>query len=85
MSDRRRANIKWTVCGPDHEGSLSFDAAQLAVLMDIRDELQAANAALRTLRALAQCPNVRRGFIAMRKLREHLAPAKPRRKKGKRS
>ena len=40
MSDTRRANVNWTL--PD-EGTLSFDAAHLAVLMDLRDQLRDLN------------------------------------------
>lgn len=58
MSDTRRKNINWTLS----DGSISYDGAQLAVLMDIRDELQAIRARLdcyetreipRTLRRIA--------------------------------
>lgn len=80
MTDRRRANVRWTVCADGAE-TISFDGAQLAVLMDIRGELQEANATLAALLRLAQCSNVRRGFIAMHKLRQRLAPAKAKPKK----
>ena len=44
MSDRRCKNFNWTVRGPENQGgSASFPGAQLAVLMDIRDELQELN------------------------------------------
>lgn len=44
MSDTRCRNYNWTVRTKDHVGSgASFEGAQLAVLMDIRDELQALN------------------------------------------
>lgn len=79
MTDRRRANKNWTVCAEGAD-TISFEGAQLAVLMDIRGELQSANATLSALLLLAQCSNVRRGFIAMHKLRQRLAPAKPGRK-----
>ena len=42
MSDTRRANKIWTVCAPN-AGTATFDGAQLAVLMDLRDELQKLN------------------------------------------
>ncbi|HCE07059.1 MAG TPA: hypothetical protein DEQ40_00365 [Oxalobacteraceae bacterium] len=82
MGDRRRANVNWTVCDAGDGRSVPFDAAQLAVLMDIRQEMRIANETLSVLRMLAQCPNIRRGFIAMHKLRQRLAPgkAKPKRK-----
>jgi hypothetical protein len=42
--DRRCKGFNWTVRGADQkEGSASWDGAQLAVLMDIRDELQELN------------------------------------------
>ncbi len=61
MTDTRRANKTWSICEPNDSGPVSFDAAQLAVLQDIRDELQ-------TIRRLAECHNVRAGFIAMQRL-----------------
>jgi hypothetical protein len=42
MSDRRAKNANWTVRG-EFDESTSFPGAQLAVLMDIRDELQELN------------------------------------------
>jgi hypothetical protein len=39
--DLRRKNMSWRV--PRENGSVFTDDAQLAVLMDIRDELQAIN------------------------------------------
>jgi hypothetical protein len=52
----RHKNANWN-CGEDG-GTVSQDQARLAVLMDIRDELQALN-------RIMQCSNVRDGFIAM--------------------
>lgn len=37
--DDRKKNINWTIA-PNADGSVTLDQAQLAVLMDIRDELQ---------------------------------------------
>lgn len=43
MADRRKKDVNW--CAADENGETqSFEAAQLAVLMDIRDELKALNA-----------------------------------------
>jgi hypothetical protein len=39
MTDRRQKNANWNVNSSD--GMQTWDGAQLAVLMDIRDELQA--------------------------------------------
>jgi hypothetical protein len=42
MVDRRRANAAWTVA--DEKGDVpTWERVQLAVLMDLRDELQALN------------------------------------------
>lgn len=57
MNDRRRKNVSWHVCQNGVE-SLPFDAAQLAVLMDIRDELQMLN-------RLAGCFRIPRALDAM--------------------
>lgn len=52
MADRRRANVNWLVT--DEAGKiLSVDHANLAVLMDIRDEF-------RRLNALLHCENFQR-------------------------
>ena len=48
------------------------EGAALMVLQDLRDELKELNRTLGTICALAQCPNVRHGFIAMRNLRSHV-------------
>ncbi len=56
MTDTRRKNITWTVC-KDGEG-MSFEAAQLAVLMDIRDELQG-------IRSLMNCHRIPRALDAL--------------------
>lgn len=43
--DRRRANVRWVV--DQNDGSVFRDGAQLAVLQDIRDELQKLNTVFR--------------------------------------
>ena len=43
----RRENINWNL---PESATLGYDAAALAVLMDLRDEL-------RTIRRILQCPN----------------------------
>lgn len=68
MSDTRRKNTSWTL----PEGSLSYDAAQLAVLMDIRDELQA-------IRARLDCYETRAIPRYLRRISANTA--KPRKKK----
>lgn len=40
MTDRRKRNANWLI-GLELDGTYTHEAAQLAVLMDIRDELQA--------------------------------------------
>lgn len=42
MTDLRKRNANWTLNVP-YDGKFSPDQAQLAVLMDIRDELQTLN------------------------------------------
>lgn len=79
MTDRRRKDVNWTAA--DKDGATSMDGAQLAVLMDIRDELQTMNASVRNLLSLASCKNVRLGFVAMKKLRTHMEAIFPRRRK----
>ena len=51
MGDTRRKDAQWGVCG-ERDSIVSFDGAQLAVLMDIRDELKAIRMALQPLQRL---------------------------------
>lgn len=44
-ADQRRKDWNWTV-PPNDNGKFSFEGAQLAVLMDIRDELKRINSKL---------------------------------------
>lgn len=49
MADTRQKNVRWTVA--DTAGNVgTWEQAQAAILMDIRDELQ-------TLVRIFQCPN----------------------------
>jgi hypothetical protein len=43
MADLRHKNAKWSLPKPDATGCFGVPSAQLAVLMDIRDELQEIN------------------------------------------
>ncbi len=45
MNGRRGANVVWNVAAED--GTVMWDRVPIAVLMDIRDELQALNRVLR--------------------------------------
>lgn len=49
MTDTRKKDMNWTV-HPMDSGNFSYDAAQLAVLMDLRDEMKKMNSIL-------NCPN----------------------------
>lgn len=75
MIDARRKNVEWTVSS-DESPSVTFAGAQLAVLMDIRDELQELN--LR-LRATLGCSNFLRIPRDVRQIR--LNTNKPKRRK----
>jgi hypothetical protein len=57
--DRRRAQVKWIV--NDEDGGCSFDGAQLAVLMDIRDQLESINNKL-------NCYRIPRGLDALHEI-----------------
>jgi hypothetical protein len=52
MVDRRRKNTDWAL-NPNADGTVPHADAELAVLMDIRDELKLVNQKL----AVLQCPN----------------------------
>jgi hypothetical protein len=56
MARHKHADVAWML-----PAATSYDVAQLAVLMDIRDELQA-------LRRLAQCHRIPRALDAMTEL-----------------
>ena len=60
MNDTRQKNCNWEI-RPNPDNNYSIEAAQLAVLMDIRAELQA-------LSRVMQCQNVWRGFKALAKI-----------------
>lgn len=71
MADTRRKDVSWNIsCSAD--GSLSFEGAQLAVLMDIRDELKKLNGVIGCHNFIA-VPQILRG------IRKNTA--KPRRKR----
>jgi len=51
VADRRRKNVNWKVA--EEDGSIpSWERVSIAVLMDIRDELQALNARLGCIETL---------------------------------
>lgn len=54
--DQRKKDVRWNVL--NEHGNVTVEAAQLAVLMDIRDELQ-------TIRRLAECGRIPRALDAM--------------------
>ena len=70
MSDTRRKNVDWIVGA----GKVPLEAAQLAVLMDLRDELQ-------TLNNLLGCPNFTQIPAILRDIRRHTAKKKKEKKK----
>lgn len=72
MADRRKKNSIWYVA--DESGkTLTWDEAQLAVLMDIRDELQAMNRVLR-------CPNFQHIPAKLDRIGRNTAKPRKRRK-----
>lgn len=76
MADQRRKNVDWRVV--DEHGRIysgRYDASMLAVLMDIRDELQQINATL-------NCHNTRDIPRILRAIRAHTSRLPVRRKKG---
>jgi len=69
-TDTRQKNMTWSV-RPDANGHYSFDSARLAVLMDIRDELQKLN-------SLLHCAN----FTGIPRTLQTISRKLPTRKKG---
>lgn len=71
--NKRHKDGQWTI--PDNaDGTVSMEGAQLAVLMDIRDEL-------RTIRVLAGCHRVPRALNDLNDLGKWARRRKPKRKK----
>lgn len=70
MGDTRRKNVAWPV--PRNDGTVGTDDMSLAVLMDIRDELQ-------TLNRLLACPNFVGIPATLRRIDRNTA--KPRKKR----
>lgn len=60
MTDTRHKNAVWLLHGTTHVD------VTIAILMDLRDELQA-------IRRLMECPNVSAGFRAMQSVNRRLA------------
>lgn len=72
MSDMRKRGIEWGIT-PNSDGSFSFTAAQLAVLMDIRDELKRLNGTLHCvnfLRIPSKLEAIRRNTAKPRKVKK---------------
>jgi hypothetical protein len=53
----RHKNVDWNLPGPNVE---TWEQAQVAVLMDIRDELKALNATLACYRVRRMCDDINR-------------------------
>lgn len=71
MADRRRKNTNWNMADEQGDAYPSLrHGVILAVLMDIRDELQQLN---RTL----DCYQVRKGFVSMRSIRNFIGKRWP--------
>lgn len=60
MADTRHKNGNWNLGSP-----IQWDKVNLALLMDIRDELQANNRRLDTIIGLANCYRIPRALDAM--------------------
>lgn len=73
MADTRKANINWNL-QTNGNGTTPVDAAQLAVLMDLRDELQKLN-------RLLHCRNFIEIPLILRAIRRNTI----KRKRGKKS
>lgn len=83
MTDQRKKNVNWTPA--DDTGSVpTWERVQVAILLDLRDELQDIGATLRRIETLARCPNVSRGFKAMNAIKLRLAEALPKKRKARR-
>jgi len=77
MIDQRKKDVLWYVCWADRDGGeVSWDGRQLAVLMDIRDELKRLN-------TLLHCSNFTAIPGELRAIRRNTT--KPRRKKAQRA
>lgn len=69
MTDKRGKNLNWQIA-PNALGGWSWEGANLAVLMDIRDELQ-------TLNRLLGCVNFMRIPLTLKEIRRNTAKPVP--------
>ena len=67
----RQKNVDWTNGDKDNT---SYDQAKLAVLMDLRDELQA-------IRRWGECYRIQYMFRTLERIDKKLGPLKPRKRK----
>lgn len=72
--DRRQKNMSWAV--RDDQGNYYANGAQLAVLMDIRDELQRLNTLLHCYNATSMPVTLREIREAVRKVARNTAKKK---------
>ena len=72
MIDTRQKNLNWSVTIPDGSRMIekAYDGVFVALLMDIRDELQ-------TLNRLLSCPNFLGMPAALRKVARNTTPKRP--------
>jgi hypothetical protein len=68
--DGRSKDVRWRLNVSD-QGTVSTNDAQLAVLMDIRDELQAANRTLNAIERQVCCRNATAVPRILRKIEEN--------------
>lgn len=75
-ADQRRKNVSWSVGNAKDGGVETWEAAGVAVLMDIRDELQALN-------RLLACPNFLGIPHTLTKIKQNTTKPRKRRKAAK--
>lgn len=71
---RQRANVNWSL---PEKGPVSTERAMLAVLMDIRHELQVIRSELSVILNVATCGNTRKAALAVQRLDKRLAKRFP--------
>ena len=68
----RRKDIDWD-CGDNNKDGATHEQAQLAVLMDLRDELK-------LIRRLGECPRIQWAFDTLERIDKKLGPLKKRKR-----
>lgn len=72
MADTRQRNVNWKL-NINSDGTVPHGDAELAVLMDIRDELRTIREQCVALVTVTRCSNIQRAFRNIEQINKRLA------------